>query len=254
MAIPVTPAAVHALIFDLDGLLVDSEPLAGASIVALMRRYDRDIRLDADLAKRVGGRRMIEVLTVIAELYDLDIAPERLLQELEDLRLEVIRGQLQPLPGAVELIAFGQAAGLPLALATSGVRRYVDAVLEETSLAGRFTVEVTGEDVTHGKPDPETFLVAAALLGVIPAHCVVFEDAPPGIAAAVAGGMRAVAVPNVHTRDLEFPVPPEVTLPDLRAAVPWLRAQGLSCRHTPSDPRGLINGAVSRRHGGNVTA
>ena len=134
---------------------------------------------------------------------------------------------MQPYSGAADLLAFAQAGGLRLALATSGRRSYVDAVLAETQFSGRFEVEVTGEDVTYGKPDPETYLLAASRLGVAPASCVVLEDAPNGIAAAVAAGMRAVAVPNVFSRELPFPAPPEVVLPDLHAVIPWLQDQGI---------------------------
>ena len=114
------------------------------------------------------------------------------------------------MPGAKELIAFAREVGLALALATSGVRRYADAVLAETGLAGSFAVEVTGEDVVRDKPAPDVFALAASRLGIEPAACVVFEDAPNGIAAAVAAGMRAVAVPNIYTRELAFPAAPEV--------------------------------------------
>ena len=131
------------------------------------------------------------------------------------------------MPGAKALIGFAKREGLPMALATSGVRRYADAVLAETGLAGSFAVEVTGEDVVRGKPAPDVFALAASRLGIEPAGCVVFEDAPNGIAAAVAAGMRAVAVPNIYTRELDFPAPPETSLPDLHAAISWLRERGV---------------------------
>ncbi len=114
------------------------------------------------------------------------------------------------------------AASLPLALATSGQRDYVDAALRESGLAGSFAVEVTCESVTRGKPDPETYLLAAQRLGINPAHCLVFEDAPAGIAAAIAAGMAAVAVPDVYTKDLTFDPAPHAVLPDLHAAIAWI--------------------------------
>jgi len=107
------------------------------------------------------------------------------------LRVETIRGRLQAHRGAEELLDFARTTGLRLALATSGRRSYVDAILAESRFTGRFDVEVTGESVTHGKPDPETYLLAASRLDVAPAGCVVLEDAPNGIAAAVAAGMRS---------------------------------------------------------------
>lgn len=215
---------IHALIFDMDGLLVESESLAGEAIVALFRRHGREVDLDAGDGQRLIGMRMREILAIVADMYGVALPTDTLAREFEELRLTVLQGRLQPMPGAKELIAFAQDAGIPMGLATSGVRGYADAVLAETRLAGSFAVEVTGEDVARGKPAPDIFALAATRLGVSPAHCVVFEDAPNGIAAAVAAGMRAVAVPNVYTRELAFSPLPHATLPDLHAAITWLQA------------------------------
>jgi beta-phosphoglucomutase-like phosphatase (HAD superfamily) len=99
--------------------------------------------------------------------------------------------------------------------------------LAATGLTGSFAVEITGEMETHGKPDPETYLLEANCLGVPPAACVVLEGAPNEIAAAAAAGMRSLAVPHVYTRELRFAPPPAAILPDLHAAIPWLRTQGV---------------------------
>jgi beta-phosphoglucomutase-like phosphatase (HAD superfamily) len=107
------------------------------------------------------------------------------------------------------------------------LRDQVTLSLNEAGLRGMFEVEVTGDDVTRGKPAPDLFLKAAEGLGVDPADCVVFEDAPAGIAAAVNAGMRAVAVPNSHSRAMSFPVEPEAVLDSLRDAIPWLEQHGV---------------------------
>ena len=102
-------------------------------------------------------------------------------------------------PGAGPLLAGLDAAGVPCALVTASSRAIMDAVLKVTGLS--FGVTVCGEDVQRGKPEPEPYLRAAALLGVPPARCVVLEDSPTGIAAARAAGCPVIAVPSV-------PVPP----------------------------------------------
>jgi HAD superfamily hydrolase (TIGR01509 family) len=108
------------------------------------------------------------------------------------------RGNLDALPGVVELLAFLDAKDVPTAIVTSTPQGNLDLVLETIGLEGRFRTLVAEEDVSRGKPDPEGFLVAAARLGVVPERCVVIEDAPAGLRAAKAGGMRAIAVTTTH--------------------------------------------------------
>ncbi|MEA2525235.1 MAG: hypothetical protein QOF73_2462 [Thermomicrobiales bacterium] len=216
---------IQALIFDMDGLLVDSEPLAEAAMTAFLRRYDREPR--AEVAEQLLGRRLPEALAIVREAYELALPVEELIAIYGEMRLAALRGNVRAMPGAAEIIAFGRASGLRLALATSGHRTHADLSLGETGLAGLFDAEATGDDVERGKPAPDLFLLAASRVGVEPAACVVFEDAPLGVAAAVAAGMRAVAVPNAKSRSLPFPVAAEVSVPDLTAGIGWLREQGV---------------------------
>lgn len=222
VAAPVRSLAIEAVIFDMDGLLIDSEPLTEIAFSALMQAHDCQIEWTPELVARTQGRRMTEILEIVAGICGITTPVAELSETLEAHRIEVIRGHLAPKPGAVALVRHVQSSGLPLALATSGQRNYVDAALREAGLSGCFAVEVTGECVTRGKPDPEVYLLAAQRLGVAPARCIVFEDAPAGIAAAMAAGMTAVAVPDIYTKDLAFEPAPHAVLPDLHAAIAWL--------------------------------
>jgi HAD superfamily hydrolase (TIGR01509 family) len=205
---------IRALIFDMDGLLVDSEPLAEAAMTAFLRRYGHEPR--AEVGERLLGRRLPEALAIVREAYELQLPIEELIAIYGEMRMAALRGNVLPMPGAAEIIAFGRSAGLRLALATSGHRTHADLSLSETGLAGLFDAEATGDDVERGKPAPDLFLLAASRLGVEPAACVVFE-----------AEMRVVAVPNAKSRAMPFPVVPTVTLPDLTAGIEWLRAQGV---------------------------
>jgi HAD superfamily hydrolase (TIGR01509 family) len=216
--------AIEALIFDMDGLLIDSETLAAGAVVDFVTGYGHV--LTDEVGAKLLGRRLPDAVAILKDAYDLPGELEALLASYDELRLNALRGNLKPMPGAPEIVAFAREAGLKLALATSGSRHHVDLSLGETGLKGLFDAEVTGLEVRHGKPAPDLFLRAAELLKVDPAACVVLEDSPPGVAAAAAAGMRSIAVPNSHSTAMTFPVAPTITVPSLFAAIDWLRAEG----------------------------
>lgn len=216
---------VKALIFDMDGLLVDSEPLARNAMEAFLAGHGLQLR--QEIQRQLLGRRLPEAVAIVKDGYGLPQPVEVLTAEYAAMRLDAIRGNLVTMPGVEALFAFGKAHHLPMALATSAMREHANVSLAEANLAGRFDAEVTGDEVHRGKPAPDLFLLAAERLGVDPAACVVFEDAPNGIAAARAAGMRAAAVPNDQNRQHPFTVAPDVFLQDLDAAIPWLQGLGL---------------------------
>lgn len=218
----VSPAGdpLRAVVFDMDGLLVDSEGLAAAALHTFLARHGREMA--PGTMERTLGRRLPEAIAVIAEAYDLEGDLPTLVEEYDALRLDALRGRVRPMPGAKEILAWARAVGLLMALATSSRRRHADLSLAETGLAGRFDAEVTGEDVARGKPEPDIFLLAATRLGVPPTRCAVLEDAPAGLAAAAAAGMAPIWVPNERTRDLAPPVPVAARCDDLFLARAWL--------------------------------
>ena len=224
---------IRALIFDMDGLLIDSEPAAEAALERFLRMHGHEIR--PGTMEQTLGRRLPEAMAIVAEAYGLGLPVEELVGTYDRLRLAALRGNLRPMPGAAALIAFARSAGLGLALATSSLRTHADLSLAETELAGLFDAEATGEEVQHGKPAPDIFLLAAERLGEAPAACVVLEDAPAGLAAAAAAGMRRLWVPNDKTRGLPLPVPVDAQLPDLEAVISWLRARGVDGPRTAPD-------------------
>ncbi len=122
------------------------------------------------------------------EIHQLGLRKEELYRDL------VRRDGVTPLPGARELLTALRAAGVPCVVGSSTHRENIETICEITGLGSFFAGMVTGEDVSHGKPDPEVFLNAAKLIGIAPANCVVFEDALVGLAAARAGGMKSIGV------------------------------------------------------------
>jgi HAD superfamily hydrolase (TIGR01509 family) len=196
-----------ALIFDMDGLLVDSEPVSEIAMDRFLAR--RMLETDHDLMQQLLGRRLPEAITIVKAWYDLDGDVTAMTEEYADVRLNALREGMPVMPGAREIIAWAKELGLPCALATSSLRSHADVSLEAAGLTGQFDAEATGNEVTNGKPAPDLFLLAAGRLGVAPSRCLVFEDAPAGVQAARAAGMQVVWIPNDYSRSLAMPVEPD---------------------------------------------
>jgi HAD superfamily hydrolase (TIGR01509 family) len=220
--LPVDP--IKALIFDLDGLLVDSEPLAGKAMAGFLSTFGKST--DPAIQSEMLGRRLPEAIAIARDGYQLPGQLEDLISTYDRMRLDALRGVVTPMKGAVEILKFAKDEDLSLALATSGMRRHADLSLAETGLAGYFEVEVTGDDVTHGKPAPDLFLLAAERLGITPSNCVVLEDSPLGIEAATAAGMRSIAVLGRASRQVVFHANPTALVDDLFGALEWLKHSG----------------------------
>lgn len=185
---------IAAVVFDLDGLLVDSEPLQAWAWDAYARRFGTTLR--DDVLGRMLGLRAVDASRIFVELLDLPVAPEVAMRERDELFLEAVPGRIAPHRGARELVSALRERDVPLALATSGHRRYVDLALASAGLTGAFDVEVTGDQVERGKPSPDIYLRAAALLDTTPERCLALEDAPNGVRAALAAGMVCFAIPE----------------------------------------------------------
>ena len=185
----------RAAVFDLDGTLVDSETRSHESWRHVFR--SRGIVPDDSLIRAFVGRRGVDVHDLLRERVP-GHDPAELMAATSAHFHGPDQPPLGPLAGAVELVGLISAAGVPLALVTSAGRRYAEENLTELGILPLFSVVVTAEDVTVGKPDPQGYLAAARGLGVPPAECVVFEDAPAGVAAAKAAGMYCVAVATTH--------------------------------------------------------
>lgn len=191
------PAAV---LWDMDGTLVDTEPYWMASEVAVVSARGGTWTHDDGL--QLVGRPLLTSARIILEQTGIPGEPEDLVDALISGVVAKVREVGPPWrPGARELLLALGDAGVPCALVTSSY-----AVLAETVAAtvpGAFATVVTGDGVTHGKPHPEPYLLAAERLGVRPADCVVLEDSPVGVRAGLAAGAHVVAVP------LMVPIPPE---------------------------------------------
>jgi HAD superfamily hydrolase (TIGR01509 family) len=194
----VTGARVAAVLFDMDGLLVDSEPVWYDVESAAVARLG-GLWTPADQAACIGGT-MAASCRYIIERTQASVSVDALSKEMIDEMVARFRSDLPLHAGALELLDALQERGVPIGLVTSSYRRLVDAALDSLG-ADRFDVTVAGDEVTHGKPDPEPYLTACERLGVEPSRTVVLEDAENGVIAAEAAGCVVVAVPSVAPID-----------------------------------------------------
>lgn len=193
---------IKAILFDLDGLMVDSEPHSIASWQAVLAK--RNVQFDQAALDSVLGQRVIETAELAIRLFHLPDRPEDLAQEKAEYQIAHLNGNVTAMPGLHELLDFVDQSGLKKAVASSGLRRYIDAVLTTTGVRDRFSVIISADDVINGKPAPDVFLAAAKKLNVDPENCLVLEDAPFGVQAAKAAGMTCFAVPNAHSHALDL--------------------------------------------------
>ena len=194
MKLEIPPGDFAGYIFDLDGTLIDTMPLHYRAWDEAMRAVGLQCRLDEDLFYSLGGVPTLKVAELIAQHYGLTIDVHAVFEHKEALFLAL--GKDAKLIEPVVAFARRVAATHPVAIASGGPRDIVREMLRVTALAPLFNVVVTPEDVVHGKPAPDMFLLAAKKIGVPPAQCLVFEDAEPGMRAAEAAGMQWVRVPS----------------------------------------------------------
>jgi HAD superfamily hydrolase (TIGR01509 family) len=186
------PHPLAAVLFDMDGLLVDSEPVWTIAEVELAESLGGS--WDSAIKTRVIGTSVRTAVPIILEHFKAAHRdPAEVIHWLLGRMVELFQRELPVMPGAHELVDGLRAAGVPVALVSSSYRVLVDAVLHAFG-TDRFDFTLSGDEVTHTKPHPEPYAKAAAALGVDPGRCVVLEDAPSGIASAEAAGCIAIGV------------------------------------------------------------
>jgi HAD superfamily hydrolase (TIGR01509 family) len=188
----VTARRIEAVIFDCDGTLVDSEPLARRAWERGLAPYGYTIA-DADYESLIGLP-FARTHAFFAERIPGLPPADAFWGQYAGTLFALIDGELEPFPDALDTVRALARRGVRLAVASSSPRARLDRTLAKAGLQDAFEVSVAGDEIEHGKPAPDMFLAAAARLDVAPAACVVIEDSPPGVLAGLAAGMHTVGV------------------------------------------------------------
>jgi len=197
---PASP--LKAVVFDLDGLMFNTEELYQWVGAELLGR--RGKKFDAELLNAIMGRPPAISLQIMIDRHGLSETVAELASESAEIFAPVLDTRLDLMPGLADLLLALEAAGIPKAIATSSGPTFVMNVLGRFDLRPRFEFVLTCDDVTDGKPHPEVYLAAAKRFGIAPREMLVLEDSQNGCKAAVASGAFAVAVPGGHSREHNF--------------------------------------------------
>ncbi len=184
--------AYQAVVFDMDGVLADTEPAFFDAVNIMIGRKGK--RIEWERYKHLLGTSIEVTWREVLTIVGLPVRMDSYLADFNDVLVECLR-QLRPtLPGVVPLLDELERRDVPFAVATSSIQPWYDAVMESTGLTGRFPAAVTADQIEHPKPAPDIYLRAADLLGVPARACTAVEDTIPGIASAKAAGMYAIQV------------------------------------------------------------
>jgi beta-phosphoglucomutase family hydrolase len=185
---------VKAVIFDMDGVLVDSELFSFKAYERCLSRYG--ITLDHEDRMKATGSTLSEDIDTLSKKYNIQIDKRQCEKEKEETYRKIAKGNLRLFGGVKEFIALLRKNNIRIAVASSGVRDKVLFNLHEAGLDNVFDTVLTADDISHSKPHPEIFLKAAEKLKVEPSDCVVVEDSVLGVEAAKNAGMLCIAVTN----------------------------------------------------------
>ncbi|MCA8990774.1 MAG: HAD-IA family hydrolase [Planctomycetaceae bacterium] len=195
---------IRAVVFDMDGIMFNTEDLFHLTGHELMRR--RGKVATPELFHAMMGRRAHDAFTAMINMMQLTETIPELQEESEAIFDDLLSKHLDTMPGLHELLDTIEQQNIPKGVATSSDRRYLERLLNQFDLLPRFDMTLTAEDVTQGKPHPEIYLTAASRLGVDPHEMLVLEDSENGTKAAAAAGAHIVSVPHDHSRHHDFSV------------------------------------------------
>lgn len=193
---------INAVIFDMDGVMIDSEPLWEKTERILLAR--RSIDYSPDYRDKIVGLNQRDSGRLIVDTFDLDETVDDIINERISILTSIYEEELELIPALVPLLEQLAREGYRLAVASSSPLRVVTFVLDMFSLHNHFLTVVSGDSVGNGKPHPDIYLHTADMLGVVPAECVAIEDSINGLRSAKGAGMYCIAIPDKRLTPEQF--------------------------------------------------
>ncbi|WP_420640549.1 HAD family hydrolase [Candidatus Leptofilum sp.] len=193
---------LQAIIFDMDGLMVDSEPLSQQAWDEYLRPYGH--QLTEEIVSNIIGLRADVSTPTIKELFNLPEPVPVIIEKRAAIYSQIRANGVPIMPGLHELHAEIARRQLTWGVATSSPRHHAQEILQQLGLLDRCQAIAAGGEVTHGKPQPDIYLLAAERLGIPPQNCLALEDSGPGSLAATRAGMTTIAIPNAQTQTADF--------------------------------------------------
>lgn len=197
---------IKAVIFDMDGLMIDTEMLHSEAHGEVIKQYGKkpEIKKETGIV-HIVGKSILENSEIIKEQYNINQSARILEIEKGEAYLKLLKERkIKPRAGLKNLIKLLKEKNIKLAIGSSGIKQGILSILQNIQESNSFSVIVSGDDVKNQKPHPDIFLKAAKDLQVNPSECLVLEDAQPGIEAAKAAGIKSIAVPNEYTKNQDF--------------------------------------------------
>jgi len=191
-----------AIIFDMDGVLIDSEPIGYEAMGLVMASHGAPYDLVQN--DEFVGRTSTETFRILRARHGMRPEAEELARQFREAKIRIVRERGVPMPGVLDVLARARGAGYRLALASSAEVPVIEATVEALGLAPYFELRVSGGEVRRGKPAPDVFLETARRLALPPARCLVVEDSRNGLLAAKAAGMCCIVVPCEATLSHDF--------------------------------------------------
>lgn len=193
---------IKAIIFDMDGLIIDSEPIQSRAFEAIIKQCGKKPVMNKDGVVQTIGIGDKQNLVVMKKKYRIKEDVNKLVERRNRIYVKLLRKSLKAMPDFYALIKAARKNGLKTAIASSSARMQVNAVVSGLKISVDATV--SGDETKRPKPYPDIFLLAAKKLGVNPGSCIVLEDSGPGVEAAKRANMKVIAVPNEFTKKHDF--------------------------------------------------